>query len=57
MYNYLFVLKKRLPVPQRINSAVNYQDWVGGGGGDITNDWMGGSNAKCLMIQMMVRVF
>lgn len=35
----LFVLKnKRLPIPQRINCAVNYWlDWVGGRGGEVTS--------------------
>lgn len=60
LYVQLFVLKnKRLPIPQRINCAVNYWlDWVGGrgGGGDITNNWMEGSSAKCLMIQLMVQL-
>lgn len=34
-------LKKRLPVPQRINSAVNYQDWVGRGGGEVISLMIG----------------
>lgn len=39
----LFVLKnKRLPIPQRINCAVNYWlDWVGGGGRGVTSLMIG----------------
>lgn len=45
----LFVLKnKRLPIPQRINCAVNYWlDWVGGRGG-VTSLMIGRIKCKVL---------
>lgn len=55
----LFVLKKKKTTDTSKNKLCSELliglGW-GEGGGDITNDWMEGSSAKCLMIQLMIQL-